>query len=36
LAFAVLSIILILVVMVIAFSIGQQVAAAQQALGLLP
>jgi len=36
LAFAVLAIVLILVVAVIAFSVGQQVAAVQQALDLLP
>jgi len=36
LAFAVLAITLILVVVVIAFSVGRHVAAAQQALGLLP
>ena len=36
LAFAVLAIVLILVVAVIAFNVGHQVAAAQRALGLLP
>lgn len=36
LAFAVLAIVLILVVVALAFSVGQQVAAAQRSLGQLP